>query len=102
MWRPSLSWARQVTQGANKPCEEARYAQTLMDAVSPCSFMKRKFSTTRLRLGHYRRILNGIESRIKNLHSLGLVHNDISPSNIMLDGNAWMIIDSGSQGRKLG
>jgi len=37
--------------------------------------------------------LNGIEKGIQHLHSLGLVHNDINPSNIMLDKDVLVIID---------
>ena len=39
--------------------------------------------------------LERVESGIRHLHSLGLIHNDINPSNIMLDGEI-PIIDFGS------
>lgn len=35
----------------------------------------------------------GIEKGIHHLHQLGLIHNDINPSNIMMDGNTPIIID---------
>lgn len=35
----------------------------------------------------YAAVLEGIRSGVKHLHSLGLVHNDIKPSNIMIDEN---------------
>lgn len=38
-------------------------------------------------------ILRGIEAGINHLHNLGLVHNDLNPSNIMIDGQAPVIID---------
>ncbi|KAL2190332.1 hypothetical protein L209DRAFT_770246 [Thermothelomyces heterothallicus CBS 203.75] len=44
----------------------------------------------------YSSLLAGIESGIKHLHALGLVHNDINPSNIMLDGDEAVIIAFGS------
>ncbi|KAI0025314.1 serine/threonine kinase [Xylariomycetidae sp. FL0641] len=37
--------------------------------------------------------LQGIRDGIQHMHSLGLVHNDINPSNIMLDGNKAALID---------
>jgi serine/threonine protein kinase len=44
--------------------------------------------------------LERLESTIGHLHSLELIHNDINPSNIMLDGNGPAIIDFGSCRRK--
>ncbi|KAJ2911492.1 hypothetical protein MD484_g8922, partial [Candolleomyces efflorescens] len=37
-------------------------------------------------------ILDGINAGIKHLHSMGLSHNDITPSNIMLDENGCAVI----------
>lgn len=75
-----------------------RYGTTLMQAVNPRSFMKRQLSATRqgLGLGDYSHMLDGIESGLKHIHSLGLVHNDVNPSNIMRDGDDWVLIDFGS------
>jgi serine/threonine protein kinase len=73
-----------------------RYGQTLMQAVNPRSFMKRKLSETRQGLGEYSPMLEYLEDGVKHLHSLGLVHNDINPSNIMIDGKWPVIIDFGS------
>lgn len=47
----------------------------------------------------------GIEDGIRHLHKLGIAHNDINPSNIMMDGETPVIIDfdsSRSIGDKLG
>ncbi|KAK3371019.1 hypothetical protein B0T24DRAFT_705731 [Lasiosphaeria ovina] len=45
----------------------------------------------------YSHILTGIERGINHLHALGLVHNDINPSNVMLDGfGEAAIVDFGS------
>ncbi|GJC92798.1 serine/threonine-protein kinase [Colletotrichum higginsianum] len=74
----------------------AKYEKTLMEAVNPHSFMKRKFSTTRQGVSNYSQQLDGIKDGIKHLHSLELVHNDLNPSNIMIDGSTWIIIDFGS------
>ncbi|OAA63287.1 Protein kinase-like domain protein [Niveomyces insectorum RCEF 264] len=51
------------------------------------------------------RCLRGVRDGLKHMHGLGLVHNDINPSNIMLDGSTPIIIDFDSckkQGEKLG
>lgn len=38
--------------------------------------------------------LDGIASGARHLHSLGLVHNDITPANIMLEEDGtWVIIN---------
>lgn len=64
----------------------AKYKITLMNAFNPRSYMKRMSWSERQGRGDgYSRILEGIENGIRHLHSLGPVHNDINPSNIMLD-----------------
>jgi serine/threonine protein kinase len=47
------------------------------------------------------RILNGLQSAIQYLHSLGLAHNDINPSNIMVDEESGepVLVDFGSSHR---
>jgi serine/threonine protein kinase len=69
-----------------------------MQEVNPGGLMKRKLRSDRQRTKDYSRVLAGIESGIKHLHGLGLVHNDINPSNIMLGygGGEAVIIDFGS------
>ncbi|KAI0117924.1 kinase-like domain-containing protein [Nemania sp. FL0031] len=39
------------------------------------------------------RCLDDIEAGIRHMHDLGLVHNDINPSNILMNGNDPVIID---------
>ncbi|KAM7191157.1 Protein kinase-like domain containing protein [Rhypophila sp. PSN 637] len=70
-----------------------KYQRTLMQEVNPNSFMKRKVRSDCQRSKDYSSILAGIKSGIEHLHALGLVHNDINPSNIMLDGEMAVIID---------
>ena len=75
----------------------AKYHRTLMQAVNPTCYMKRKSRDIRRETKDYSHILQGVESGIRHLHSLGLIHNDINPSNIMLDDNGIaIIIDFGS------
>lgn len=81
----------------------AKYEQTLMQAVNPRSYGKRMFQLQAARqdLESYRHVLEGVESGIRHLHKLGVAHNDINPSNIMLHGGMPVIIDFGSC-RKVG
>ncbi len=49
--------------------------------------------------------LNGIKAGMEHLHRLGLIHNDLNPSNIMMSGDVPVIIDFDSckrEGNKLG
>ncbi|KAK4039984.1 hypothetical protein C8A01DRAFT_36034 [Parachaetomium inaequale] len=74
------------------------YHHTLMQKVNPSGLMKRRLRSDRQRGKDYSRVLAGSESGIEHLHGLGLVHNDINPSNIMLGygGDEAVIIDFGS------
>ncbi|PUU77423.1 serine/threonine-protein kinase-like protein [Tuber borchii] len=50
-------------------------------------------------------ILLGIQEGIRHLHSLGLIHCDINPTNIVMDGDTPIIVDFDScrrKGEKLG
>ena len=38
-------------------------------------------------------ILQGIQEGIRHLHSLGLIHCDINPANIVMDGDTPVIVD---------
>lgn len=74
----------------------AKYDSTLMQRVNPGSHMKRQSRSDRGPTNDYSSILEGVESGIRHLHSLEIIHNDVDPSNIMLHGNLPVIIDSGS------
>jgi serine/threonine protein kinase len=50
------------------------------------------------------RCLDAIEAGVRHMHDLGLIHNDLNPSNIMMDGNNPIIIDFDSckpEGQKM-
>jgi len=50
-------------------------------------------------------ILRGIQEGIQHLHSLGLIHCDLNPANIVMDGDTPVIVDFDScrcNGEKLG
>lgn len=73
-----------------------KYQRTLMRAANPGSHMKRKLRSIRQGEDDHVHMLDGVEAGIQHLHSLGLVHNDINPSNIMIHGDKAIIIDFGS------
>lgn len=77
-----------------------KYQRTLMQEVNPGCFMKWRLRLERAKGGKdgkdYKRVLAVIEAGIRHIHSLGLVHNDINPSNVMLNGDEVVIIDLGS------
>ncbi|KXG51633.1 uncharacterized protein PGRI_090260 [Penicillium griseofulvum] len=73
-----------------------KYSHTLMKEVNSGALMKRQARSMRKTSKDYSSVLAGVESGIRHLHSLGLVHNDINPSSIMFDGDELVIIDFGS------
>lgn len=74
----------------------ARYPTTLMQEVNPGSLGKRHLRSVRPRGKDYSGVLAGVERGVRHLHGLGWAHNDINPSNIMLDGDEGVVIDLGS------
>ncbi|KAL2783830.1 kinase-like domain-containing protein [Aspergillus keveii] len=78
-----------------------RYGETLMERVNPMKYNKQRFPVEvgggiSPHIEHIERWLDNIKGGILHLHSLGIIHNDINPSNIMFDGDTPVIIDFGS------
>ncbi|KAL3457569.1 kinase-like protein [Aspergillus heterothallicus] len=71
-----------------------RYTSTLLEAVNPQHLGKVAFLSSPREPVRENLIsgLKGILAAIKHLHSLGLVHNDINPANIMIDENGTLIL----------
>ena len=71
-----------------------RYQATLMQTANPQGLNKHDF--TKSDRGHVTdEIKSGLASLhdgIRHLHSLGLVHNDVNPSNIMLDEEGRLVL----------
>lgn len=63
-----------------------------MEEVNPRGLIKRRSRSTGQTTKDYSGFLTGIESGIRHLHSLGLVHNNINLSNIIVDGDNLIII----------
>ncbi|KAJ5721507.1 uncharacterized protein N7483_009441 [Penicillium malachiteum] len=71
----------------------AKYRYMLMQEVNPENLMKRQSRRSRQSVKDYSDVIAGIKSSLRHLHSLGLVHNEINPRNIMLDYEKAVIID---------
>lgn len=90
-----------VTQGKVSGLLFEKYKETLTERVNPNHLSKRAFITSSRTLVHstMRTWLQHLKSALEHLHSLGYVHNDLTPSNIMFD---WddnpVIIDFDSAG----
>lgn len=71
-----------------------RYTSTLLEAVNPQRLNKVAFlSSARELVGEkVKEGLEGIMSAIKHIHSIGLVHNDINPANIMIDEKGTLVL----------
>ncbi|GAD99172.1 predicted protein [Paecilomyces variotii No. 5] len=71
-----------------------RYTSTLLQVVNPRYLNKAAFlsSGRELVTESIKSGLQGLLAAIKHLHSLGLVHNDINPANIMLDEDGTLIL----------
>lgn len=65
------------------------YNQSLMQLLNPGSLSKRAFAREKrgqMMNGLQRdSVVEGVRAGLAHIHSLGLVHNDLNPANIMLD-----------------
>lgn len=86
----------QVSEGRIIGLCFTKYDRTLMQEANPNSLAKRQSRRRRQSKKNYSQVLTDIASGIQHLHSLGWVHNDINPMNIMFDGERAVIIDFGS------
>ena len=69
-----------------------KYQNTLMSKVNPEHRGKSAFRYTEGLLKDRDGLLAGVKAGILHLHSLGLVHNDINPANIMLNEDEHSVI----------
>ncbi|KAB8356448.1 hypothetical protein FH972_024031 [Carpinus fangiana] len=72
-----------------------KYRESLATRVNPGHLNKEAFKIPGAFIGRTDVWIKGIQAGLKHLHSLGFVHNDISPSNIMFgsDDDSPIIID---------
>ncbi|KAJ5771251.1 kinase-like protein [Penicillium nucicola] len=71
-----------------------RYTATLLERVNPRGLGKKAFLSSERELvnDEIKTSLGGLLAGIEHLHSLGLVHNDVNPSNIMLDQDGMLVL----------
>jgi serine/threonine protein kinase len=71
-----------------------RYPSTLLEAVNPRRLGKAAFLSSGRELvrENMKTSLDGVLAAIKHLHSLGIVHNDINPANVMFDEDSTFIL----------
>ncbi|UKZ74549.1 hypothetical protein TrVFT333_002219 [Trichoderma virens FT-333] len=70
-----------------------RYPESLMQKLNPKALNKSMFLQSRnLSRKTAERYLSEVEAGIKHLHSLGHVHNDLNPSNIMITTDDTAVI----------
>lgn len=76
-----------------------KYTESLQRRLNPGHLGKRALAASSQHLDHEwcSRVIKGVKDAIYHLHTLGLVHNDLNPANIMLDTNeSPILIDFGS------
>lgn len=79
-----------------------QYSTTLMARCNAEHHMKRQTIRYRLSMEKVNHYVNKIRSALQHLHNIGLVHNDINPSNIMFDHNDEPIIIDFNSCRAIG
>jgi serine/threonine protein kinase len=75
------------------------YRMTLMESINPGSLNKATFINANDRVvarKHAAEQLPSLEDAVRYIHSLGLIHNDFNPSNILLGTNGFVVSDFGS------
>jgi serine/threonine protein kinase len=69
-------------------------SKTLMEMVNPKMVLKVKFDASCYPLPNKEKLLQGWEAGIRHIHSIGYVHNDVHPTNLMvLDDGTPVVID---------
>lgn len=99
-----LYFGCRVTRGRVSGICFKRYASTLLQKINPQHLNKSEFLTRgRPQVDDTMRAwLDGIQAGIYHLHSLDLVHNDITPANIMFEEDGSPVLIDFDSCRKVG
>lgn len=70
-----------------------RYPHTLNQKVNPCNYDKKTFLTKRtISAAQAEKYLTGIRRGLRHLHKANLIHNNLTPNNIMISADDEAII----------
>ncbi|THY33284.1 serine/threonine-protein kinase [Aureobasidium pullulans] len=89
----------EVEEGRITGLRFQKYTEPLQRRLNPGHLGKCMFAASSQHLDHEwcSRIIEGVKDALYHLHTLGLIHNDLNPANIMLDANdSPVLIDFGS------
>jgi serine/threonine protein kinase len=104
--RPNIAtyYGCQVTRGQVSGICFKQYTSTLLEKVNPRCLNKDAFRLSGRELVDetIRASLGGIWEGIKHLHSLGIIHNDINPANIMFDEHDTPVLIDFDSCRRVG
>lgn len=84
----------EITRGRVSGICFKRYQATIFEKFNPHYLNKRDFISSGRPLVHDSLVsgLDGILQAIHHLHSLGIVHNDINPANVMVDETGLLVL----------
>lgn len=102
--RRMLDEARTLARFADEPCivgvrdcfEENNTAYIVMEFIDGQTLESRLKQTGRMSVNDTIKLLLPVMGALQKVHGTGIIHRDISPSNIMVSGNRTVLIDFGA------
>ena len=102
--RRMLDEARTLARFADEPCivgvrdcfEENNTAYIVMEFIDGQTLESRLKQTGRMSVNDTIKLLRPVMGALQKVHGTGIIHRDISPSNIMVSGNRTVLIDFGA------
>lgn len=102
--RRMLDEARTLARFADEPCivgvrdcfEENNTAYIVMEFIDGQTLESRLKQTGRMSVNDTIKLLRPVMGALQKVHGTGIIHRDISPSNIMVSGSRTVLIDFGA------